>query len=311
MIEVKNLFKYYGHKKAVNGVNFTAKRGEVLGFIGQNGAGKSTTMRVITGFIPASEGSVLVDGVDIAEEPYSAKEKIGYLPESAPVYNNMTVQGFLKFCAEMRGFYKSERKRVVEEAIEACFLESVRHQTIDTLSKGYRHRTSLAQALLGNPDALILDEPTDGLDPNQKHEVRKLIRKLGKDKAIIISTHILEEVDAICDRLVLIDEGKVKFDGTPDEFRALGHLDGVALLTCKDITAEKMEAVFSQCEFVKEVEKTASHSVRIYPKDEDSDISYAIAHILLEHGWRATELTLHKGRLEDVFQQLTQTEESE
>ncbi len=309
MIEVKELYKFYGHKKAVDGVSFTAKRGEVLGFIGPNGAGKSTTMRVITGFIPPSEGSVTVDGVDIAENPFLAKAKIGYLPESAPVYNNMTVLGFLKFCAEMRGLHSVQRNEAVEKAIDACFLQQVRHQSIDTLSKGYRHRTSLAQALIGDPDALILDEPTDGLDPNQKHEVRKLIRKLGKKKAIIISTHILEEVDAICDRLVLIDDGKVKFDGTPDQFRALGHLDGVALLTCSNTTAEEMEEQLKSCDFVKEVEKAATHSIRIYPKNENAEILHDLSHIIAENGWRATELTAHKGRLDDVFHQLTQPEE--
>ncbi|MGL4853717.1 MAG: ABC transporter ATP-binding protein, partial [Lentisphaeria bacterium] len=164
MIEIKNLYKYYGRKCAVNAVSFTAKRGEVVGFIGPNGAGKSSTMRIITGFMSATSGEVLIDGINMAQEPQKAKQKIGYLPESAPVYPGMTVQGFLRFCAEMRGYFGDKREQVVNDALEACFLQKVRSQSIETLSKGYRHRTSLAQALLGDPEVLILDEPTDGLD---------------------------------------------------------------------------------------------------------------------------------------------------
>jgi ABC-2 type transport system ATP-binding protein len=217
MIRIENLVKAFGAKRAVDGVSFAVDRGEVLGFLGPNGAGKSTTMRMITGFIPPTSGRVTVGGHDVAEAPLEAKRLIGYLPEAAPSYPDMTVQGFLSFAAEMRGLDGEARKKAVGRAVERCFLASVLHQSIDTLSKGYKHRTCLAQALIHDPDVLILDEPTDGLDPNQKYEMRNLIRELGKSKAIIFSTHILEEVDAACTRAIIIDRGRIVASGTPDE----------------------------------------------------------------------------------------------
>jgi ABC-2 type transport system ATP-binding protein len=217
MIEVDTLTKQFGAKRAVNQLSFTVKKGEVLGFLGPNGAGKSTTMRMITGFIPPTSGDAKVCGISITDAPAKAKTKIGYLPESAPLYNDMTVIGFLKFCAEIRGLKGTERNDAVERAIDTCFLSSVARQSIDTLSKGYRHRTCLAQALLHDPEVLILDEPTDGLDPNQKYEVRQLIKRLGKTKAILFSTHILEEVEASCTRAVIVDRGSIVADGTPAE----------------------------------------------------------------------------------------------
>ena len=216
MIEVKNLTKRFGHKTAVNDLSFSVEKGEVLGFLGPNGAGKSTTMRIITGFLPATHGSVKICGVGIDDKPEEAKRTIGYLPESAPLYNDMTVLGFLRFCADIRGLSGGAKREGVERVIETCFLKSVIHQSIDTLSKGYRHRTCLAQSLLHDPEVLILDEPTDGLDPNQKHEVRKLIRELGKEKTIVFSTHILEEVDAACTRAMIIDQGAIVAEGTPE-----------------------------------------------------------------------------------------------
>ena len=217
MIKINNLVKAFGAKRAVDGVSFAVERGEVLGFLGPNGAGKSTTMRMVTGFMPPTSGRVTIGGHDVAESPLEAKRLIGYLPEAAPSYPDMTVQGFLSFAAEIRGLDGDARKRAVGRAVELCFLSSVLHQSIDTLSKGYKHRTCLAQALIHDPEVLILDEPTDGLDPNQKHEVRNLIRELGKSKAIIFSTHILEEVDAACTRAIIIDRGRVVAQGTPDE----------------------------------------------------------------------------------------------
>ncbi|TAE90710.1 MAG: ATP-binding cassette domain-containing protein [Verrucomicrobia bacterium] len=219
MIEVENLTKHFGPKYAVNDLSFTVKPGEVLGFLGPNGAGKSTTMRMITGFITPSSGDAKVCGHSIIDQPFLAKDKIGYLPESAPLYNDMTVVGFLKFCADVRNLTGLAKKEAVERAIDTCFLSSVAHQSIDTLSKGYRHRTCLAQALLHDPEVLILDEPTDGLDPNQKHEVRQLIKRLGATKSILFSTHILEEVDASCTRAVIVDRGKIVADGTPEELK--------------------------------------------------------------------------------------------
>jgi ABC-2 type transport system ATP-binding protein len=217
MIEVVKLTKQFGSKLAVDHLSFSVKKGEVLGFLGPNGAGKSTTMRMVTGFIPPTSGDAKVCGISIVDQPNQAKQKIGYLPESAPLYQDMTVTGFLKFCAAIRGLTGTAKNEAVEKAIETCFLQSVARQSIDTLSKGYRHRTCLAQALLHDPEVLILDEPTDGLDPNQKHEVRQLIKRLGETKAILFSTHILEEVEASCSRAVIVDRGRIVADGTPAE----------------------------------------------------------------------------------------------
>ena len=230
MIKVENLVKAFGAKLAVNDVSFTVERGEVLGFLGPNGAGKSTTMRMVTGFIPPTSGRITVGGHDIVEEPLPAKRLFGYLPENAPGYADMTVDGFLNFCAELRGLQGDARRRAVHRVIELCFLENVLYQSVDTLSKGYKHRTCLAQSLIHDPDILIMDEPTDGLDPNQKYEVRNLIKRMGASKAIIFSTHILEEVEAVCSRVIIIDRGKLVASGTPQELKARspeGRLDDV------------------------------------------------------------------------------------
>jgi len=217
MIKIESLVKAFGAKRAVDGISFNVERGEVVGFLGPNGSGKSTTMRMITGYYAPDGGKVSVGGHDVVESPIEAKRLIGYLPENAAAYEDMTVRGFLNFAAEVRGLAGDAKKRAIGKAVERCFLASVLHQSIDTLSKGYRHRTCLAQALIHDPEVLVLDEPTDGLDPNQKHEVRNLIRELGKTKAVVFSTHILEEVDAACSRAIIIDRGKVVAQGTPDE----------------------------------------------------------------------------------------------
>ena len=222
MIEVKGLVKTYGNKRAVDGVSFNVNPGDILGFLGPNGAGKSTTMKMITGFIRPDAGTATVAGVDVTQDPVAVKSKIGYLPESAPAYGEMTVVEFLRFIAEVRSFRnKADREERVERVIARTQLDSVRRQTIETLSKGYKQRVGFAQALLHEPPCLILDEPTDGLDPNQKNEVRALIKTMAQDRAVILSTHILEEVDAICTRIILISQGKVVVDETPDAFRAL------------------------------------------------------------------------------------------
>lgn len=223
MIEVNNLVKRFGPKVAVDDLSFTVKKGEVLGFLGPNGAGKSTTMRMVTGFIPVTSGSIEICGLSMLNNAQEAKTKIGYLPESAPLYNDMTVKSFLSWIAEMRGLKGKVKREAVTKAIETCFLEKVAKQSIDTLSKGFRHRTCLAQSLIHDPEVLILDEPTDGLDPNQKHEVRKLIKKLGEDRAVLFSTHILEEVEAACSRAVIVDRGKIVADGTPEELKNQGN----------------------------------------------------------------------------------------
>jgi ABC-2 type transport system ATP-binding protein len=220
VIRVENLSKSFGPKRAVDGVSFEVGRGEVLGFLGPNGAGKSTTMRMITGFIPPSGGRVSICGMDVQENPIEVKRRIGYLPEAAPSYAEMSVMSFLKFSAEIRGLAGEARRSAIRRVVELCHLDSVLAQTIDTLSKGFRHRTCLAQALIHDPEVLILDEPTDGLDPNQKHEMRSLIRAMGENKAIVFSTHILEEVEAACTRAIIIDHGRIVANGTPKELMA-------------------------------------------------------------------------------------------
>lgn len=246
MIEVENLTKRFGSKVAVDNLSFSVNKGEVLGFLGPNGAGKSTTMRMVTGFFPPTSGSIKVCGIPVIDKPQEAKQRIGYLPESAPLYNDMTVKGFLKFSAEIRGLSGKAKSDAIDKAIETCFLESVARQSIDTLSKGYRHRTCLAQALLHDPDVLILDEPTDGLDPNQKHTVRELIKNLGETKAILFSTHILEEVDASCTRAVIVDRGRIVVDGTPEELKEKSPTGSLTDLfrevTTRDIDTEEEAA---------------------------------------------------------------------
>ena len=245
MINAKNVVKWFGPTLAVDNVSFEVKRGEVLGFLGPNGAGKSTTMRIITGFIPASSGTVTIGGHDIEDDAIAAKGLIGYLPENAPAYPEMTVEGFLKFVADLRGISGGARKDAVERAIATCQLSRVRRKPIDTLSKGYRHRTCFAQSLLHDPDVLVLDEPTDGLDPNQKHEVRQLIKSMGQSKAIIVSTHILEEVDAMCNRAIIIDRGKMVFNGSPAELRAQSDLAGAVTVRVPQQKAADVKACLS------------------------------------------------------------------
>ncbi len=230
MIEVKGLVKTYGPKRAVDGVTFTVKRGDILGFLGPNGAGKSTTMKMITGFLAPTSGSIRVCGHDVLSNPLAAKACMGYLPEGAPSYAEMTVRTFLDFIANVRDLKGDVRKRRLDDVIQRLNLQSVLEQAIETLSKGFKRRVGLAQALLHDPQVLILDEPTDGLDPNQKHQVRTLISEMSKDKIIVISTHILEEVDAVCNRAIIIAGGRLLADDTPKNLAARapsGRLDDV------------------------------------------------------------------------------------
>jgi ABC-2 type transport system ATP-binding protein len=221
MIDVNGLVKTYGSKRAVDGVSFSVKRGDILGFLGPNGAGKSTTMKMITGYVRPDSGTARVDGIDVMKDPVAVKRKIGYLPENAPAYPEMTVSEFLGFIAEVRGFRDpASRKAHVDRAVTLTHLVSVRTQTIETLSKGYKQRVGFAQALLHDPPVLILDEPTDGLDPNQKNEVRLLIKRMAVEKAVILSSHILEEVEAICTRLIVISRGRIVADESPSKFLA-------------------------------------------------------------------------------------------
>ena len=312
MIKVENLTRTFGPKTAVDGVSFQVERGEVLGFLGPNGAGKSTTMRMITGYIPPTAGRVEVCGFDVAAQPIEARRRIGYLPESAPSYHDMSVASFLGFAAEMRGLRGEAKKRAVASAVETCFLESVLHQSIDTLSKGFRHRTCLAQALIHDPEVLILDEPTDGLDPNQKHEVRSLIKRMGANKAIVFSTHILEEVEAACTRAIIIDRGAIVANGTPAELKARSGNAGVVLLTLRGPEADLVRESLGRLPGVASVEVVSATggavAVRAYPDRTARETAFA-AHvaqsIMSRWSWTIEELHTEEGRLDDVFRAIT------
>src|SRR3954467_15664412 len=299
MIKIDNLVKAFGPKRAVDGISFTVERGEVLGFLGPNGAGKSTPMRMITGFMPPTAGKITVGTHDVVESPIEAKRLIGYLPENAASYPDMTVRSFLEFIAELRGLSGSARKKAVNRVIELCFLQSVLHQSIDTLSKGYKHRTCLAQALIHDPDVLIMDEPTDGLDPNQKHEVRNLIKELGANKAIIFSPHTLEEVDAPCTRAIIIDRGRIVANGTPQELRGMSDLAGAVTLQARGATAEKLSALGR-------VEKI-NGAFRIYPADKSraAKLAQDVVEMVNLHGWKVEGMYSERGELDEVFRRIT------
>ena len=299
MIRIENLVKTFGPKRAVDGVSFNVERGEVLGFLGPNGAGKSTTMRMITGFMPATSGKVSVGGHDVAESPLAVKRLIGYLPENAAAYPDMAVRGFLNFAAELRGLAGDARRKAVQRVVERCFLDSVLHQSIDTLSKGYRHRTCLAQALIHDPDVLIMDEPTDGLDPNQKHEVRNLIRTLGKTKAIVFSTHILEEVDAACTRAIIIDRGRVVANGTPEDLRGMSDLAGAVTISAHGASADKL-AELGRVEDL-------DGAFRVYPHDKSKakELARRIVDLVNREGWKVEGMYSEAGQLDEVFRRIT------
>ena len=309
MIQIENLVKTFGSKRAVDDVSFAVERGQVLGFLGPNGAGKSTTMRMVTGFIPPTDGTVRVGGHDIVESPLEAKRLIGYLPEAAPSYPEMTVEGFLSFAADMRGLSGDAKKRAIGRVIARCFLDSVVRQTIETLSKGYRHRTCLAQALIHDPEVLILDEPTDGLDPNQKHEVRNLIRELGETKVIVFSTHILEEVDAACTRAIIIDRGKIVANGTPGELRAMSDLAGAVTLHASGADSETMAQRLAALDGVARVERVeaADGALRAYPHDKSAagTLAGAVVELAGREGWRLDLVRTEEGQLDEVFRRIT------
>jgi len=309
MIKVENLVKSFGTKRAVDDISFSVERGEVLGFLGPNGAGKSTTMRIVTGFYPPTSGRVTVGGFDIAENPLPAKRLVGYLPENAPAYADMTVHGFLSFVAELRGLTGDGRKKAISRVVELCHLDRVLYQTIDTLSKGYKHRTCLAQSLIHDPDILILDEPTDGLDPNQKHEARELIKRMGEKKAIVFSTHILEEVEQACTRVIIIDRGRIVADGTPQELKARSELAGAVRVGTRSVGAaalsDKLAGLASRTEVL--VDDGAHVVARAYPRDRGADGGFAgsIAELAQRENWKLDEIHVEEGRLDEVFRSIT------
>ena len=313
MIRVQNLKKTFGPKVAVNGVSFTVQKGEVLGFLGPNGAGKSTTMRMITGFIPPTAGEVTIGGHNIVDAPLEAKRLIGYLPENAPSYADMTVLGFLNFAAELRGLAGDDRKKAVHRAVEMCFLEGVLHQSVETLSKGFRHRTCFAQSIIHDPEVLILDEPTDGLDPNQKHEVRTLIRRMGEKKAIIFSTHILEEVEAVCSRAIIIDRGTIVANGTPAELKARSAQAGAVTVRFSGQSAATVKSKLSSLGMVDRtvIVSESPATVRAFTRKNSSsdELAQAIGDLASRERWTLMELHTEEGRLDEVFRSITLPEE--
>jgi len=307
-IEVKHLHKHFGALQAVEDISFTVDCGDVLGFLGPNGAGKSTTMKMIAGFLEPSKGTVTVCGHDVLEDPIRVKEKIGYLPEGAPLYGEMTPAGFLNFIAEVRGIEGSRKEKRIAEVVRQIHLESVMEQRIETLSKGYKRRVGLAQAILHDPKVLILDEPTDGLDPNQKHDVRTLIKAMAKDKAIIISTHILEEVDAVCTQTIIIAQGRLLFQGTPAELAAQSMFHNAVSLAIGSEAAEDAKLHLAALAPVHNVETIgiANGTTRllIVPKNGAS-IMAAVSDAVRTQGWPLLELRQEEGRLDEVFRLIT------
>lgn len=308
-VQIDHLVKRFGPITAVDGITFEVDRGEVLGFLGPNGAGKSTTMKMITGFLTPDDGDVTLGGASILESPIAVKRRLGYLPEGAPLYGDMTCATLLEFIAEVRGLRGADRRRQIEEVIERVDLGAVVQQPIETLSKGYKRRVGLAQAILHNPEVLILDEPTDGLDPNQKHEVRRLIHDMAPEKVIILSTHILEEVDAVCTRAVIIAGGRLVSDGTPAELEARSRThNSVALTLGGAVEGETVRADLAGLDGVQEcqVEETSEDrvKVRIYPS-EGRSIAAAVSQTAHDRSWHVEELIVERGRLDEVFRKLT------
>lgn len=306
MIEIQHLTKRFGALTAVDDVSFNVGRGEVLGFLGPNGAGKSTTMKMVTGFLDPTSGTARVCGHDVTSDTIAAQTKIGYLPEGAPLYGDMTPLGLLKFVSEARGIPASQRKAAIDRVVSRVHIEEVLRRRIDTLSKGYKRRVGLAQAIVHDPEVLILDEPTDGLDPNQKHDVRALIREMSKDKVIVLSTHILEEVAAVCSRAIIIAHGQLRFDGTPAELQAMDTAHGAVTLTL-DGTQDARDALAKIVGVarVEPLDAPEGHTrYRIYP-NEDAAILGGLSSLAHERGWEVDHLSVESGRLDEVFRTVT------
>ena len=309
MIVVDALSKQFGQFQAVDEISFEVQRGEVVGFLGPNGAGKSTTMKMLTCYLPPTSGNAEVNGFSINSQKLQVQEQIGYLPESAPSYNEMQVEEFLSFIGEVRGYTGSELRRRVGRVLELTSLQEARKQIIDTLSKGFRQRTCLAQALIHDPPVLILDEPTDGLDPNQKHEVRELIRRMSEERTILVSTHILEEVEAVCTRALIISEGQLVGLGTPDELLSQSIYRNAITLSVSGVNAETLLEDLNGLEQVYSVERledmpNGAITVRVFPKDRES-ISSELEKFLKKKKMSIEQFFVERGRLDEVFRKLT------
>jgi len=309
MIRVQNLIKRFEQFTAVNNLSFEVSPGEVLGFLGPNGAGKSTTMKMITGFIEPTQGQVNVFDVDVSKDPQAAQTIMGYLPEGAPAYGEMTVIAFLRFIAKVRGLTGQEAQQRLDTVIKQVELEPVLNKTIETLSKGFARRVGLAQAIMHDPKILILDEPTDGLDPNQKHHVRELIKGLAKDKIVIISTHILEEVTAVCSRALIISEGKLLLDGKPEELeRKSRHHNAICLQLADEYPQALAQlAGIEQIDSVELIGDEDDRTYMLFPQNGEMLLP-EVVRWLDDKQWAVENIHLEKGRLDDVFRQVTRAQ---
>jgi ABC-2 type transport system ATP-binding protein len=310
-IQVSALCKDFGAFTAVSDVSFDVRSGEVLGFLGPNGAGKSTTMKMITGFLAPTRGQIQVAGYDVAKQPIEAKRRLGYLPEGAPAYGDMTATSFLEFIARIRGYSRRERRERVAMAIAKANLGSVVHKPIETLSKGFKRRVGLAQAILHDPPILVMDEPTDGLDPNQKHEVRELIREMARNKAILISTHILEEVDAICDRAIIIAHGSLLFDGTPQQLVAMSRLHNAVRISFEGAIPDAAEACLRQLDEVADVICASGAPHLTVLPGKGVSIVRQVTHLARDEGWQIEEVFVEAGQLDEVFRRITTRPDTE
>ncbi|HEY2396113.1 MAG TPA: ABC transporter ATP-binding protein [Rudaea sp.] len=306
MIETRQLTKRYGDLTAVDNISFKVEPGQVLGFLGPNGAGKSTTMKMIAGFLAPTSGGASVCGYDVSDQSLQAKAALGYLPEGAPSYGEMTPREFLVFIADMRALSGKHRSQRIDDVIERLHLNAVLAQPIETLSKGFKRRVGLAQAIIHDPAVLILDEPTDGLDPNQKHEVRSLINAMAKDKTIVVSTHILEEVHAVCTRAIIIAQGKVLADATPAELEARSRYHQAVSLTTTNVAAAK-EAMSRVADVAAVEIDPQDHRLTAFPKP-GKQIFGPISDLLKAQGIQVSELQLESGRMDEVFRTITQGE---
>ncbi len=302
MIVLDKLSKSFGAFTAVDSINLSVPKGQVLGFLGPNGAGKSTTMKMISGFLEPSSGSAKIAGLDVTQSPVEVKRHIGYMPEGAPSYGDMTTAGFLRFVAEIRGFNGAEKNRLIDQTVERVRLTEVFNQPIETLSKGFKRRVGLAQAMLHDPQILILDEPTDGLDPNQKHHVRGLIKEMAADKAIIISTHILEEVEAVCSRAVIIAHGKLLADGTPEELLARDPHHNTHLITPQAGTEDRVRKALAPLGVLDSV---AGHDTQLRLSGATNQ---AVSAAIRDAKLSIEGLYVDRGALDDVFRQITDPE---
>ena len=305
-IEIENLSKRYGTQKAVDRISFTVRTGEILGFLGPNGAGKSTTMKMITGYLTATDGSIRIDGQDIRETGDSFRRHIGYLPENNPLYLDMPVMDYLSFCASLQGVPSDLIPARVREMVRVCGLNREKHKKIGELSKGYRQRVGLAQAMIHDPEILILDEPTTGLDPNQIVEIRTLIREIGRAKTVILSTHILPEVEATCDRILIINRGKIVADGTSDVLRKQASGSEIIQVRIEDGERYDIQTTLEQLDGVTGVRLTDAalnrFEIQVQP---GQSLRREIFGLCVKHRWVLTEMMVTETRLEDIFRNLT------